>query len=142
MYKEVNPNRKFIGSCPHNSDLIHELTALCEKEDITLGHIEAIGAVRKARFGYYDQQNYKYHFLEIDRHMEILSCIGNISLNEEKPMVHAHITLSGEDGHAIGGHLAPGTIVFACEYIIHAYDNAALIRDYDETTGLRLWKSE
>jgi len=32
-----------------------------------------------------------------------------------------------------------GTIVFACEFIIEAFDGPPLERGFDETTGLPLW---
>ena len=90
--------------------------------------------------GFYDQQARKYDFIEIDKQLEITKLIGNISLRDGKPMVHAHITLSDSQGNAFGGHLAPGTIVFACEFIMNSYDGPDHIRDYDEQTGLPLWK--
>lgn len=140
MFKEIQHNRYYMGKCAHGSDLFNELTSFCEKENISIGRFEAIGAVKKARFGYYDQKNHEYHHTEINQHMEILSCIGNISLNEGKPMVHAHITLADEIGNAVGGHLVQGTVVFACEFIIQAFDNAEFIRGFDKTTGLKLWE--
>lgn len=140
MFKEIQHSRNFMGTCAHGTDLLDELTTFCEKENIALGRIEAIGAVQKARIGFYNQQGLKYQFTEINQCMEILKCTGNISLNNGKSMVHAHITLADEHSNAVGGHLAQGTIVFACEFIIQAFDNAAVIRDYDKVTGLRLWK--
>ena len=140
MITEMQPGRWYMGRCAHGSDLLDELTAYCEQKNITCGKIEVIGAVQKARFGYYDQQNRQYHYTETPRHMEILSCIGNISLNEGKPMVHAHITLADSQGNAFGGHLADGTTIFACEFILNSYDGPDHIREYDEQTGLTLWK--
>ena len=54
--------------------------------------------------------------------------------------VHAHVTLTDGEGKAIGGHLAPGTIVFACEVVIHAFEGPTLERGRDEVTGLPLWQ--
>lgn len=142
MIRNMQPITWYMGRCMHGSDLLDALTGYCEQKNITCGKLEVIGAVQKARFGYYDQNNREYHYTEINDHMEILNCIGNISINEGKPMVHAHITLSDENGKAFGGHLSQGTIVFASEFVIQAFDNATLIRDFDETTGLRLWREE
>ena len=38
-----------------------------------------------------------------------------------------------------GGHLAPGTTVFAAEYVIQAFDGPEFCRGFDEVTGLPLW---
>lgn len=129
-----------MGRCPCGSDLLDELTAYCKKEHISCGMLEVIGAVRKARFGYYNQQDKEYHFHEMDTRLEILNCTGTISLDDDTPMVHAHITFADDHGRAFGGHLSQGTIVFAAEFIIQSFDTNIFQRKYDEVTGLKLWK--
>ena len=55
-------------------------------------------------------------------------------------MVHAHVTLADAAGRAVGGHLAEGTPVFACEFIITEYlADQTLVRQNDPDTGLMLW---
>ena len=139
-YREVTPKQTFMGRLKFGGDLLEELTAVCEEKNIRLGKVEALGAVQKARIGYYDQQAREYDFLEMDEPLEITKLIGNISLRDGKPMVHAHITLADSQGNAYGGHLAPGTVIFATEFIITSYDGPDYVRDYDEPTGLPLWK--
>ena len=139
-YNEVTPKRTFMGRLKFGGDLLEELTTICEENNIRLGRVEALGAVQKAHVGFYDQRVREYDFLEMDEPLEITKLIGNISLRENKPMVHAHITLSDSQGNAYGGHLAPGTIVFATEFIITSYDGPDYVRDDDEPTGLPLWK--
>jgi len=128
-----------MGRLPHGGDLLETLTELCIRHDVRLGRVEAIGAVSRARVGYYDQTKHEYRCLELDRPLEILSLIGNVSLRDGRPMVHAHITLGDDQGHAFGGHLAPGTIVFACECTLQAFEGPPLERKPDATTGLMLW---
>jgi len=140
VYNQIAQKRTFIGKLDYGSDLLEELISVCQKEDIYLGKVDAIGAVQKARLAYYDQKERKYHFFQIDKHLEIAGLLGNISIRDGKPMVHAHITLADKDGHAYGGHLAPGTTIFACEFIIKAYDGPEYVREQDEETGLPLWK--
>jgi hypothetical protein len=137
---KVEPVKRFMGKVAHGGDLLEELNALCQKEDIRLGRVGALGAVQKARLGFYDQQTREYQFFVLDEPLEITSLVGNVSLRDGKPFVHAHVTLADRAGHAYGGHLAPGTVVFACEFIIEAFDGPPLEREYDATTGLQLWK--
>lgn len=140
VYETIEPKRILMGKLPHGADLLEELTAVCEKENITLGTVQAIGAVQKACIGYYDQDTHTYEFDTLDQHLEIVSLLGNISLRDGKPMVHAHVTLSDEKNVCCGGHLGSGTIVFACEFVITSCDGPHLVRDHDEQTGLPLWK--
>ncbi|MGA9756219.1 MAG: PPC domain-containing DNA-binding protein [Desulfobaccales bacterium] len=136
----VTPGRKIIGRLAKGEDLLAALEKVAREHGITLGEVQAIGAVSQARVGYYKQAERKYYFLDLTRPLEILCLTGNISLKDGNPMVHAHVTLSDGDGRAFGGHLAEGTLVFACEFAIQEYQSAtALVRQMDDPTGLFLW---
>jgi predicted DNA-binding protein with PD1-like motif len=136
---KVKTRDLFMGRLDNGTDLLEELTGICRKENVRLGRIEALGAVEKARLGYYDQQTHEYRFITLDKHLEITKLVGNVSMKDGNPFVHAHITLADKEGNACGGHLAPGTVVFACEFVLEAFDGPILERDFDEATGLALW---
>jgi predicted DNA-binding protein with PD1-like motif len=140
MKAEIKPVRKIMGRLAKGADLLGALEEQCRLHDITLGEVWAIGAVTKARVGYYKQDIQKYMFLDLDRPLEILTLIGNVSLKDGQPMVHAHVTLSDDEGRAFGGHLAPGAPVFACEFVIQECTSEKVFRRaLDEETGLFLW---
>lgn len=139
-FNEVKLVRRLMGRLATDSDLLDALTQICVTENIRLGRVEAIGAVRKARIGYYDQGKQEYRFQEINRPLEITKLTGNISVRNDAPAVHAHITLADANGSAIGGHLAPGTILFAGEFILEIYEGPQFPRTHDAPTGLPLWK--
>ncbi len=138
-FRQVQPVRVLMGKLHHDTDLLEELTELCRQEHIHLGRVEALGAVKKAKLGYYDQGAREYCFFELDQPLEITKLIGNISMKDGSPMVHAHITLADADGKAYGGHLASGTIVFAGEFILEVFEGPEFARGYDDETGLPLW---
>lgn len=139
IMKTVKPKKIFMGKLAHGCDLLEEITNICINENIKLARIEALGAVQKACIGYYDQNAREYRFIDLDQHLEITNLVGNISLKDGNPIAHAHITFADETGKAFGGHLAPGTIVFACEFILEALDGPDFTRGLDEVTGLPLW---
>lgn len=134
-FKPVRSKEMVMGRLGFGCDLLEELTNVATERGIQLGRIEAFGAVRKARIGFYNQKSRAYRFESLDRPLEITKLIGNISLKDGEPFVHAHVTLSDESGKAYGGHLAPGTVVFACEFILEAFDGPAFNRCFDEETG-------
>ena len=140
--REIIPAKTYIHRVTHNADLLEELTSLCIQNNITLGRIEGLGAVQKAGLSYYNQDKKVYEFFEINQHLEITCLIGNVSLKDGNPLVHVHITLADNRGNAFGGHLARGTIVFACEVSIQAFEGDKLIRVFDNTTGLPLWEMD
>lgn len=140
IYKEIIPLKTFMGRLTHGCDLLVELNNICKTHNIRLGRVEAIGAVQKAKIGFYNQETRVYQFIDLDFAAEIVNLTGNVSIKDNEPFVHAHITLADESGKSYGGHLAPGTVVFACEVIIHSFEGVEFKRDYDEETGLPLWK--
>lgn len=140
MIREVQPKKLFMGKLDYGSDLLEELTSICKKKNIYSGKIEAIGAVTKAVLAYYNQEKKTYETFPIDKPLEIIALIGNISSKDNKPIVHAHITLADKEGKTFGGHLVSGTILYACEFIIQQFDGYVFKRGFDEVTGLPLWK--
>ncbi len=137
---QINEARIFVGRFKLRSDLLMSLTEFCKEENIKLGVFFVIGALTNAKLGYYDQDAKEYvECVSLDKKLEITSCIGNISLKDVEIFVHAHITLADHKGHCYGGHLMPGSIIFAAEYYIKELAGGELERKYDPETGLSLW---
>ncbi len=137
---EVKVEKMFMGKLEYGADLLEEITQICVDSDICLGRVEALGAVKRARLGYYNQNNQEYHFYDLNQTLEITNLTGNISIKDGASIVHAHLKLSDKEGRAFGGHLVPGTIVFACEIIIQVLDGPRFERGLDQKTGLPLWR--
>jgi len=136
----TSPGRRLMGRLAKGVDLLLALEKFCQQHNINLGEVRALGAVSRAKVGFYNQSQRKYYYLEFDQPLEILALVGNISLKDGKPMVHAHVTLADAQGRAVGGHLAEGTPVFACEFAIDEYTaDQELARQPDAETGLWLW---
>lgn len=120
-----------------NDDLLNAIKKAVEKIDS--GVFWVIGAVSKAKFSFYDQENKVYREILINKPLEITSCIGNVAeLNGEK-IIHAHVTFSDNLGNAFGGHLIEGTKIFSAEMFLIEFKNFKLYRKFDETTGLNLF---
>ncbi|HDH10145.1 MAG TPA: DNA-binding protein, partial [Chloroflexi bacterium] len=132
--------RSFLIRLPYGEDLLLTLKRFCEENGITQGVLAVIGAVRRATVGYYDQEAHEYKANSFDQPMEIVSCIGNISLLEGEPFVHAHIVLADKEGRpAAAGHLMEGAIIFAGEAFVQELIGEPLVREFDEQTSLSLW---
>lgn len=140
MIRELKPARIFMGSLERGSDLLEGLTAFCRENRITLGSIVGLGAVKRANLGYFDQSVRSYRFIAMDRPLEITSLIGNLSLKDGEPFLHAHVTLGDGEGRCFGGHLGEGNVVWAFEFTLKEYRGGALERAYDPDTRLSLWK--
>lgn len=142
LLKEYTKGRVFLGRLPFGGDLLLEVEKLAAKLEIKVGFIRIIGAVSKGSYAFYDQATKTYQFANINEDLEILSCIGNLSLRDGAEKGHLHITYSDSKGHCFGGHLSEGTVIFAAEFYIEELLGEELHRGYDEETGLPLWKKE
>ena len=140
MTKRVRVGEVLMGRLQRGDDLLGALTERAKAAGVRAGRLQALGAVEKARVGFYDQEAFEYGFLDLGEPLEILALIGNVSLRDGEPMVHAHVTLGDARGRAFGGHLVLGTTVFACEFTIEVLEGAEFHRARDEATGLPLWR--
>lgn len=132
-------SKEILTRLRKGEDLVTELTRVCEENDITRGTVQVIGALEKAELGYYNQQTFEYEAHPVDKNVELLAGMGNISLKDSKVFVHLHLTLSDETGAALGGHAMEGCTIFAAEAFIREVEGKPLKRVYDEPTKLFLW---
>ncbi|MFH1282362.1 MAG: PPC domain-containing DNA-binding protein [bacterium] len=132
--------RQFLGRFNYKADLLESINEFCKNENIQLGIFNIIGALTQVALGYYDQDAKRYvECVKLKKKLEIASCVGNISLKDSGIFVHAHITLADHKGKCYGGHLMPGSTIFAAEYYIKELTGEKFIRKHDPETGLSLW---
>jgi predicted DNA-binding protein with PD1-like motif len=136
---KAETGRVYVGRLATGTDLVKEIEAFCAAEDIRAAWVSLVGAVTKATFGYYEQAEHRYIELNSEFHHEISGFIGNISMREGKPFLHAHATFAEHEGGTLGGHLLPGCTVFVAEVQISEMTDVELVRTPDELTGLALW---
>ncbi len=89
---------------------------------------------------YYRQDVKRYEPHHYAEPMEISGGVGNVSLKDGRPFVHIHVTGSGGDGKAVGGHLTEGTRVFLIEAYFRRLDGPAPVRGLEEDLGLSVWQ--
>jgi predicted DNA-binding protein with PD1-like motif len=136
---EATPGRTFVGRLGAGSDLVAEIERMCAARSVSAAWVSVIGAVRKAAFAYYHQTDHRYLEMASDTHHEIVGFIGNVSLRDGKPFLHAHATFADEHGACVGGHLLRGIEVFVAEFEIRELLGVELVRNYEEEYGLALW---
>ena len=136
---EAHPGRTFIGRLAAGSDLVAEIERLCAERNVAAAWVSVIGAVRRAAFAYYDQHEHRYRELGSETHHEIVGFVGNVSLRDGKPFLHAHATFADAQGACVGGHLLHGIEIFAAEITIRELTRVELVRTLEEQSGLALW---
>lgn len=134
----MSPGDELILSLRPDVDLVQSITRFASDRGIETGSLVAIGALKKAKLGYYDQKKNRYREIKVDSPTEIASCTGNISLREGEPFAHIHVVLSDANGNTKAGHLLEGT-VFVAEVHLRTLQGPKLERRHDNASGLWLW---
>lgn len=133
----------FVGKGDYDADLLGQINQFCRENNIRSGMVNAIGAIKNLKLGYYKQDVKQYVTLDEDLSdkgpFEIVSCNGNVSIKDGEPFCHLHIVASDREGKCFGGHLLPGVKIFALEFVVHSFEGEELHRGIDEVTKLPLW---
>ena len=129
----------FMARLPKGDDLLEAITRVFRERSISKAAFNVIGAVEGAVVGFYDTKAFQYRNVAFDGALEIVACMGNVSIKDGEIFIHAHITLSTEDCRCVGGHLMPGTPIFAAELFAHPVAGEPKVRVFDGPTGLTLW---
>jgi uncharacterized protein len=113
------------------------LKGFAPEQGVAASHFSAIGAFKSAILGYFDWEKRDYIKIPVDQQVEVLSMVGDITTNEEKPNIHAHVVLGRRDGSTCGGHLIEAEVRPTLEVILIA-SPAHLERRFDKNAGLPL----
>jgi predicted DNA-binding protein with PD1-like motif len=116
---------------------VEGLTAYARDQGITAARLHGIGAFVDAELGFYEFDRKEYHRFRVEEETEVLAFVGNLSIGDEGPRVHAHVTLGKRDGSAVGGHLFEGHVGATLELFVVDLPGE-LRRAPDEATGLPL----
>jgi len=114
------------------------LLNVAEKEGLNSGWVNGLGAISNIEIGYWDIEEKIYVKKLFDEDYELLSLIGNVSLVDNKPFIHTHISFSDTKFKVYGGHLFDAKVIAAAEFCIFTSEYH-LHRKLNCDIGLSLW---
>lgn len=142
---ETKEVRRIVGRFERGESLLAGLRRLARDHAIVSGWFRGLGAFEWIELCEYDQVTQEYRpARRLNTACEALSLEGNLSFKDGQPFAHVHATVSRETDtglEVLGGHVQTGR-VFACEFVVEAYDDIALSRELDTATGLALWRGD
>ncbi len=109
------PGRVYLLSFDRGDDLLDSLAGFARSNGVPAATVTFLGSVSRADLSWYDPDTGDYRTLVREEQLEVAGGTGNISLHEGRPLVHIHAVFADSTGRAIGGHINPGTTVFAME---------------------------
>ncbi len=114
------------------------LRDFAKEKQLAASQFTAIGAFSDVVLGYFDWQQKDYKKTPVQEQVEVLSLLGDISLDEQgQPKVHAHVVLGRSDGTTLGGHLLMAHVRPTLEIIV-VESPQHLQRKYDSESRLAL----
>lgn len=117
--------------------MVDALTSLAAEEGITAAEVSGIGAFESAVIGFYNVEAQEYDRIPVEEETEVLSLLGNLSVTDEGPRVHAHVSLGRRGGSALGGHLFEGRCGATMEIFVRE-EPGELRRVAEQHAGLPL----
>jgi predicted DNA-binding protein with PD1-like motif len=138
--REYTRGRRVVARLEHGGDLLQQIGAVADAHGMQAAELRGIGALERARLAFYDQTTREYGEFAVEEPVELVGLLGNVSRRDGATAVHAHATLARHGGACVGGHVAPGCVVFAGELILQELVGEPLERESDEITGLPLWR--
>ena len=120
-------------------DILEQVKAIAQKEQITLASVQALGAVDRFTVGVFKTEEKEYLANEFTGSFEIVSLTGTINTMNDEFYCHLHMSAGNEKGEVFGGHLNRAVISATCEMVINVIDGK-VDRYRDEEIGLNLFQ--
>lgn len=139
--KYIKDGKSYIVRIDRGEEVLEKLNEFVKETDLKAATISGIGACSEVELGVYSIKKRKYIKYKYEGEFEILSLIGNITRDGDKPYVHLHIMISDGlvqgTGITVGGHLNKCIISGTCEIRIDECENAYQ-RKIDDETGIKI----
>jgi len=137
LVDEAGDRRTFVLVFETGDEVVEVLEAFAGAERLRGSQFTAIGACSSAVIAYFDWPSKQYRRIEVPEQVEVLSLIGDIAIDGERPKVHAHVVLGRSDGSTQGGHLVSARVRPTLEVVV-TESPRHLRRRLDPESGLAL----
>jgi predicted DNA-binding protein with PD1-like motif len=114
------------------------IQSFCADHSIKNATVQGIGSLQNPTVAHYSIITKNFTDEKLDGIYEVTSLLGNIALVEGQPFAHIHVTVTGRDMLARGGHLVKGECSATLELVLTAYTTDHTKSQNDEI-GLKVW---
>lgn len=130
--------RTFILIIDPEEEAFDAISRFARVENVNAASVTAIGAFATATLAFFDLETQDYQEIPVTEQSEVLSLLGDITLNENGvPNPHLHVVLGFADGSTRGGHFLKGVVRPTLEVIVRETP-AELRRSYNREYGIAL----
>ena len=132
-----NGEKTFALIFEKGDEVIGTLEQFAAEEQLLASHFTAIGALTDLVVGFFDPGKKEYKRIAIREQVEVLSLAGDVTIERDRPKIHAHIVVGKSDGTAHGGHIMEAHVFPTLELIL-IESPKFLKRRFDADTGFAL----
>ncbi len=118
----LQDSRRYVLRFDKGEEVFAGLTEFASKNQVQAATFWGIGTVSEADLGFYNSFLKQYRSKPILENFEILSLIGNISMLDGKPSLHAHGSFGRTDFSVVGGHVFKLVTLATCEIFLIKLD--------------------
>lgn len=137
LLHEHGGQRTFALVLASGDEAMTAIAAFAREHQLRATQFTAIGAFSRVVVAYFDWTTKEYRNFPIGEQVEVLSLIGDITLDGGRHKVHAHVVVGKADATAHGGHLIEGQVRPTLEILL-TETPAHLNRRFDPQSGLAL----
>jgi len=131
------PERTIALVFDRGDEVVATLEKFAAAQGLAAARFTAIGAFERVTLGYFDWETKQYERIPVEEQVEVLSLVGDLALDGDKPKLHAHAVLGRRDGSTVGGHLLEATVRPTLEVLL--IDSPGYLRRRrDPVSGLAL----
>lgn len=120
-------------------EILEQLQALCEQEQIKLATVQALGAVNDLTVGVFNTTEKQYYANHFTGFYEIVSLTGTVTTKDGGFYAHLHMSAGDDKGLVVGGHLNRAVISATCEMVLTVIPGT-VEREFNEDVGLNLFR--
>jgi uncharacterized protein len=135
LISDDGPTKTYVLVFAKGDEVMSGLKEFAVKYHVKSAHFNAIGDASSIKFGWYDISKKMFKVMHINTFAEITSLAGDITLYNNNPVVHAHISMATEDGILHGGHLFEAFISPTLQLMM-TVEPEALFKKLDPETGI------
>jgi predicted DNA-binding protein with PD1-like motif len=110
LLTESDGLKTFAVILEQGDEVMSSLQAFAEGEKLRASSFSAVGAFERGVLGWFDWARKDYERIEVSEQAEVLSLLGDVTLDGAKRKVHAHAVLGLRGGTTRGGHLLEGHV--------------------------------
>jgi predicted DNA-binding protein with PD1-like motif len=129
--------RTFVLVLETGDEAMSSLLSFAREHRVRATQFAAIGAFSRVVVAYFDWETKDYRKIPIEEQVEVLSLVGDITVENDEPKVHAHVVVGKADATAHGGHLVEAVVRPTLEVVI-TETPTHLRRRFDPASGLAL----